>query len=97
MKATINNTLATSVSTSGIPDLNLRWGKERMSQFLEHVFGRIRAVFQVDTSTSSTTESIDTLIVNSAVDFVGALSLTAAGGTNCHYMELRCLSHSFLT
>jgi hypothetical protein len=31
MKATINDTIATSVGTSGIPDLNLRWGKERMS------------------------------------------------------------------
>lgn len=53
-----------------------------MSQFLEHLFGRLRSVFQLDSAGSSTTESIDTHIVNSAVDFIRALSLTAAEGIN---------------
>ena len=82
MKAMITDAIATSVGTSGISDRNLRWGKERMSQFLEHLFGRLRTVFQLDPAGRSTTESMDTQIVNSAVDFIGALSLTAAGGTN---------------
>ena len=78
----IMDSIATSVGVSGIPDHSLKWGKERMSQFLEHLFGRLRSVFQLDSAGSSTTESIDTHIVNSAVDFIGALSLTAAGATN---------------
>ena len=82
MKAIITDAIATSVGTSGISDRNLRWGKERMSQFLEHLFGRLRTVFQLDPAGRSTTESMDTQIVNSAVDFIGALSLTTAGGTN---------------
>ena len=34
IKAMITDAIATSVGTSGISDRNLRWGKERMSQFL---------------------------------------------------------------
>ena len=82
MKCLIMDSIATSVGVSGIPDHSLKWEKERMSQFLEHLFGRLRSVFQLDSAGSSTTESIDTHIVNSAVDFIGALSLTAAGATN---------------
>ena len=82
MKSVITDAIATSVGISGVSDLKLKWGKERMSQFLEHLFGRLRSVLQVDSTSARTTESLDTQIVNSAVDFIAALSLTATGGTN---------------
>ena len=75
-------TIAQAIAASGTPGRQTSWGSERKIQFLEHVSARVRASFDVSSKSKRSTENIDSIIVDNAVVFIEALSLTSAGGTN---------------
>ena len=39
--------ISKAISASGIPGRKTSWGSERKEQFLEHIFARVRALFDV--------------------------------------------------
>ena len=95
--------ISKAISASGTPGRNTSWGSGRKDQFLEHVFARVRALFDVSSRSKRSTDNIDSIIVNNAVAFIEALSLTSAGGTNFtsnQYVRsrvLEALMSNFLT
>lgn len=55
------------------------WGVLRTAQLLEHVFNRIRSLFNITKTNSS--ENLDTQMIDSAIEYLGSLQINH-GGTN---------------
>ena len=54
--------ISKAISASGTPGRNTSWGSGRKDQFLEHVFARVRALFDVSSRSKRSTDNIDSII-----------------------------------
>ena len=99
----IVSSISKAITASGTPGRTTTWGSERKVQFLEHVFARVRASLDVSSMCKRSAENIDSIIVDDAVAFIEALSLSSAGGTNFTFNQyvrsrvLEALMCTFLT
>ena len=62
------------------------WSSDRISQFVEHVFSRIRSIFKID-STDTSNSSMDTQMIERAAAYISALSKEGTNFVGNEYVK----------
>ena len=78
----IVSSISKAITATGTLGRKTTWGSERKVPFLEHIFARVRASLDVWAIYKKSAENIDSIILDNAVAFIEALSLSSVGDTN---------------
>ena len=62
------------------------WSSDKISQFVEHVFSRIRSIFKID-STDTSNSSMDTQMIERAAAYISALSKEGTNFVGNEYVK----------
>ena len=66
-----------------------KWGQKRTEQFISHVFIRIKTLFEIPTAVP--TSGLDTIMVDSAVNYLSSLQVSGTNFTANEYLRTHIL------
>ena len=66
-----------------------KWGLNRLGQFVKHVFERLKAIFNI--SDADSISAIDTVMINSAVNYISSLQVSGTNFTANEYLRVHIL------